>query len=110
MDYSVLSNELRILNDFRKIRNKIVHDNGKFYITETQIFSIIKHDKNLGVRFEEDIEILTPENEYEIEILETDYWFVNARNIRDLMSNFAKQIISQVNKDKILKNSKNSCD
>ena len=68
LDFSKLEPEWSFLNNMRKIRNQIIHNNGIFKTSDKEIIRIIENTDELG-RMWEDIEPEFVENkEYEIKI------------------------------------------
>lgn len=68
VDFEKLNPEWKFLNDMRKIRNQIIHNNGDFTTKDIEIIKIIKHNEDLGRMWEDIYPTMEPDRDYEIKI------------------------------------------
>ena len=68
IDFNKLNPEWNFLNDMRKIRNQIIHNNGDFTTKDNEIIRIINQNEDLGIMWDEIYPTLEPNKDYEIKI------------------------------------------
>lgn len=68
IDFSRLEPEWSFLNDMRKIRNQIIHNNGKFSTKDSEILRIINQIPELGRLWDNIYPELNDNEEYEIKV------------------------------------------
>ena len=93
LDFSKLEPEWSFLNDMKKIRNQIIHNNGEFQTKDKEIVRIIEKIELLG-RMWDDIEPgMKPNKNYEIKIVSKE---LNTKFINYVRTFFAK-VLSEIN-------------
>ncbi len=68
VEFSRLEPEWSFLNNMRKIRNQIIHNNGKFRTKDVEILRIINKIPELGIMWDDINSELKENEEYEIKI------------------------------------------
>ena len=97
LDFSKLEPEWSFLNDMRKIRNQIIHNNGEFQTKDIEIIRIIEKIELLG-RMWDDIEPeMKPNTDYEIKIVSKE---LNIKFINNVRTFFAK-VLSEIKTSEI---------
>ena len=99
VDFSKLNPEWSFINDMRKIRNQIIHNNGDFRKKDTEILRIINQTEELGIMWDDIEPEIVEDKDYEIKIKSNQ---LNKRFVKNVKSLFDKIIIEIENKEKML--------
>ena len=92
IDFSRLEPEWSFLNDMRKIRNQIIHNNGKFKTKDSEILRIINQIPELGRLWDDIYPELDENEEYEIKISSK---VLNEKYVSNVKS-FFKKIVTEI--------------
>lgn len=97
INFSRLEPEWSFLNDMRKIRNQIIHNNGKFKTKDSEILRIINQIPELGRLWDDIYPELDENEEYEIKISSK---ILNEKYINNVKS-FFKKIVTEIKNNEI---------
>jgi len=92
IDFSRLEPEWSFLNDMRKIRNQIIHNNGKFKTKDSEILRIINQIPELGRLWDDIYPELDDNEEYEIKISSK---VLNKKYVSNVKT-FFKKIVTEI--------------
>jgi hypothetical protein len=92
IDFSQLEPEWSFLNDMRKIRNQIIHNNGKFRTKDSEILRIINKIPELGRLWDEIYPELDDNEEYEIKINSKELNIKYVENVKIFFRKIIKEI------------------